>query len=370
MSLMARLQDGATASGDGGVIDVAEYTTLGIQIKGLSNNGTISLEGTINGTDWVSFDADPVLGGAAVSSITTTGAWIANVAGFRLVRAPLSGYSGSTPISVFVFASNAVAPSNISASIEGVNVDFGTAPTSVSPDSGGVGNLGFLGGLQTRIGAAADALIAAGATGSIHAKLRRISTDIESVRALLAGTLNIAGTITANLGTIGDVATQTTLNAVLAALGPKIEPGDAIEINYLQAYADKNNPPTRDSITVYGRSLSPFSFTATASGNTVISDSGSGKIPAITAGQELRIWACRASLNTGGTAVDVSLRQGANSGAATVDVGRIYLGAVGAVASLGPPANNFWELVTANQLYINLSGGSSVFVSGWYEVVT
>jgi hypothetical protein len=117
MPLMARLQDNAVANGSGGVLDVAGYTSVGIQITGLNGNGTISLEGTINGTDWVPFDAEPVVSGASTTSVTTTGAWTANVAGFRFIRAPLSGYSGGTPVSVFAFASEAV--SNASASSGG-----------------------------------------------------------------------------------------------------------------------------------------------------------------------------------------------------------------------------------------------------------
>ncbi len=73
-----------------------------------------------------------------------------------------------------------------------VNADFGNAPTGVVPDTGGVGNLGYLGSILTAIGRAADAAVAAGATGSLKAMFRRLTTDIDAIKTSLAGTLTVA----------------------------------------------------------------------------------------------------------------------------------------------------------------------------------
>jgi hypothetical protein len=108
MPLMARLQDNAVSNGSGGILDVSGYTSVGIQITGLNgSNGTVSFEGTINGTDWVAFDVLPAIAGDAVSNVNNSGAWIAPVAGFRFIRTPLTDFSGVTGINVFTFASEA-----------------------------------------------------------------------------------------------------------------------------------------------------------------------------------------------------------------------------------------------------------------------
>lgn len=78
------------------------------------------------------------------------------------------------------------------------------ASTAAKQDTGNTS----VGSIDTNTGAIADAVVAAGATGSIHAKLRRVTQGLEDLKSLtvLAAGANAIGKLAANGGVIiGDV---------------------------------------------------------------------------------------------------------------------------------------------------------------------
>lgn len=165
----------------------------------------------------------------------------------------------------------------------GGSADFGTAPSGVSPDAGGVGNLGFLGSLLTGLGRTSDAAATVGAVGTVSAKLRTATTLLEQIRALLAGTLTvtgaISGTVTANLGTLGGAATDAVVQAVRDRLPTTLTAGGNLRSAILEALPagtnilgrigiDQTTPGTTDSVSVKKTALTPSAPAAGAVGTT------------------------------------------------------------------------------------------------------
>lgn len=123
--------------------------------------------------------------------------------------------AGSANIGDVDVASIAAGDNNIG------NVDVVTLPALVA-GSANIGDVDVLTLPADPLGANADALVAAGATGSISAKLRRISQSIEDLKT----TAIVAGT--ANIGDV-DVLTLPALVAGSAAIG-KLAANDAVDI--------------------------------------------------------------------------------------------------------------------------------------------
>lgn len=73
-------------------------------------------------------------------------------------------------------------------------VDIGDVDvTSISAGDNNIGNVDIVTVPADPFGANADAVVAAGAAGSIQAKLRRLTTDIDAINTKLAGTLTVTG---------------------------------------------------------------------------------------------------------------------------------------------------------------------------------
>lgn len=80
--------------------------TVGFQLAG-TWSGTVTFEATIDGTNWVAANADPVPSGAAASTATGNGIYQVPCAGFSQVRAR---FSTATSGQITCTANTCVAP--------------------------------------------------------------------------------------------------------------------------------------------------------------------------------------------------------------------------------------------------------------------
>lgn len=103
-----KLQDAATATGNGTTMVVAPYTSIALQVT-ISDTATVTFEATQDGTTWASTvcTSSASTSAALVTSATATGLYQCPVAGFSEFRARISSY-GSGSISVNARATTAV----------------------------------------------------------------------------------------------------------------------------------------------------------------------------------------------------------------------------------------------------------------------
>lgn len=89
-----------TASGGFVALDTSQAGAVGIQLTG-TWTATVAFEGSVDGGTFVALSVIPAASATAeasadVTSATATGAWSANIGGFRLVRARASAYTSGT----------------------------------------------------------------------------------------------------------------------------------------------------------------------------------------------------------------------------------------------------------------------------------
>lgn len=94
------MQSGATGTGNGtamSCLDTSDgaYGTLRAQIVGITS-ATITWEGTIDGTNFVSIPAINTTTGVVATTATADGVYLLSVFGFNSVRARISGYVSGT----------------------------------------------------------------------------------------------------------------------------------------------------------------------------------------------------------------------------------------------------------------------------------
>ncbi len=89
------LQAAAVALGDGTALKVNEAGAVGVQIVGITS-ATITFEGTVDGTNWVSVLAQNVATGATGATASADGIYIANVVGLTQFRARISTWATGT----------------------------------------------------------------------------------------------------------------------------------------------------------------------------------------------------------------------------------------------------------------------------------
>lgn len=90
------------------VVPLSGQTTVAIGIQGMFT-GTLVFEGTVDGTNYLALNAAPVSGGAATSSTTGTGAWLASISGLVGLRVRSSAWT-SGGATITLLASSAVPP--------------------------------------------------------------------------------------------------------------------------------------------------------------------------------------------------------------------------------------------------------------------
>lgn len=102
-------QSGVTATGSLGSLSATQALSLNgasgwaVDVRG-TFVGTITFQGTIDGTNWFSISVVPAGGGVNVAAVTTTaavGAWVGSANGMQQVRANMTAYtSGSATITL------------------------------------------------------------------------------------------------------------------------------------------------------------------------------------------------------------------------------------------------------------------------------
>lgn len=89
------LHSAAVATGNGTIVDCANYDVIGIQVSGISGD-TITWEASIDGTNWVGLLVAPVTTGTAALTTTANGVFAVDCSGLALLRARISTYGAGT----------------------------------------------------------------------------------------------------------------------------------------------------------------------------------------------------------------------------------------------------------------------------------
>ena len=94
------------ANGELLLLDVRGLGGVALQLSGTFTL-TVQFEATVDGQTWVSLRMLPSSSTSAVTNATAAGAWSANVAGFKLLRARVSAYtSGSAELTILASAAS------------------------------------------------------------------------------------------------------------------------------------------------------------------------------------------------------------------------------------------------------------------------
>jgi hypothetical protein len=133
------LQSAAEANGNGTAVDVRGMVSVAFQVTG-TFVATVSFEGSVDGTNYVSLQTANVANGTVGTSTTATGVFVAACAGFYYVRAPVSGRS-SGAITVIARA----LPVGAGLSLADIDVS-GTETVTVSSITAGETHIGEVGG--------------------------------------------------------------------------------------------------------------------------------------------------------------------------------------------------------------------------------
>lgn len=97
-----QLQTGAVATGNGNTANVKGYATIGFQVSG-TFSGTVTFEGSIDGTNWISLMATKQSDDSRATTATAAGIYYATVAHLISVRARISLYTSGS-INVLAWA--------------------------------------------------------------------------------------------------------------------------------------------------------------------------------------------------------------------------------------------------------------------------
>lgn len=91
----ATLQSAVETTSTGTAMVVGGFPTVGLQVAGITT-ATITWQGTIDGSTWVSVLATNFTSGSAATTTTADGVFYANVKGLDQVRAVVSGWTSGT----------------------------------------------------------------------------------------------------------------------------------------------------------------------------------------------------------------------------------------------------------------------------------
>lgn len=149
--------------------------------------GTITFYVSADGTNFVAIDvATPDNPGTPVNTTTSTGLWSAAVAGTRRMKACMTAYTSGTAIVTTSAAATGGGGGGSSATITGDITVTDVGITSIAAGDNNIGNVDV-----------ASSALPTGASTS--AKQDTIIGHVDGLEGLLAGTLTVGGTVTANL---------------------------------------------------------------------------------------------------------------------------------------------------------------------------
>lgn len=149
--------------------------------------GVVTWTVTADNSTWVAIDAFPPDTQTAANATTSggTGVWAASVAGLRSMRACMTTYSSGTAVVTLSAAATGGGGG-------GSSGGGGGAGTSDTTEATQLNVLASVDGLEGGLGAAADAAATQGSTGSVSAKLRTATAQLNTLNGLLAGGLPAA----------------------------------------------------------------------------------------------------------------------------------------------------------------------------------
>lgn len=216
---------GTATAGSTVSLAVGTNDSITVQTQG-TWTGNLQPQVTVDGTNWeiaAPLTAMNIGGTSGVIGSSTVGMWQVNVSGavsFRMQAS--SAITGTATLSLVA----TTAPQKATV-IQGTD---GVRPRTVLTDSSGNLQVGQTGtwtvgatiadGSDVAEGAVADAVVAAGAAGSVSAKLRRLTTDLSTV-ATNTGAATPAGS--AIIGKVGiDQTTPGTTNLVALAANQSV----------------------------------------------------------------------------------------------------------------------------------------------------
>lgn len=88
----AIMQSAAAATGNGTALEVSGCGAAALQVSG-TFVGTVTFEGTVDGSNWVSVQVQNVADGTVSTTATAAGVFLANIAGLAQMRARVSTYT-------------------------------------------------------------------------------------------------------------------------------------------------------------------------------------------------------------------------------------------------------------------------------------
>lgn len=131
VSDLETLQNAATGTGNGNTIETIGHSILAFQVT-ISASATVTYEGTVDGTTFVSIEAINKATGAKAATATASGVYVADCAGLLRARARVSTF-GSGTITVTALAApipTGIMTADIDAS--GATINTAIAPASTS----------------------------------------------------------------------------------------------------------------------------------------------------------------------------------------------------------------------------------------------
>lgn len=92
MTFHVVFQNAAAATGNGTALDCGGLSVVGVQISG-TFSGTVTFEGSMDGTTWAAVLSRKVVDGTSVTTATAPGLYQAPVAGLTQFRVRVSAYT-------------------------------------------------------------------------------------------------------------------------------------------------------------------------------------------------------------------------------------------------------------------------------------
>lgn len=197
------MQAGATATGNGTAVVVTNegdgaYTVLAVQVTGI-NGDTITFEGTVDGTNYVSLLAQNVATAATATTATANGIYRISVQGLAQVRARVSTYSAGT-----IYATGLLMCGGSSSTAGGSSVTIGAAlPAGTNAIGKLAANSGVdIGDVDVKSIAAGENLIGlVGASDTVVTITPTVAAEAHSAGDLLFDSTEIANAVRVNAGT-------------------------------------------------------------------------------------------------------------------------------------------------------------------------
>lgn len=98
MNIVVAINSGSlTAAEQSASLEVKGNGKAAVQLTG-TFVGTVSFEGTVDGTNWVAINMTPPNSATAASSATAAGVWVGSASALRAVRARMSAYTSGTAV--------------------------------------------------------------------------------------------------------------------------------------------------------------------------------------------------------------------------------------------------------------------------------